>query len=220
MKELILKVIEILKTVLGLIDKTQALEVDGITAVSAPTKFKLAVIVGHEKKAQGAAMHRSQGFISEYMYNNAIADLMIDYGKTVGVEVVKVLRDGIGISGANKKAASLKPDACIELHFNAANGTAHGTEVLCTLDAQDKTFAALVQANVCKVFERTGMSRGVKPIARSARGGGNVHGLPGIANCLVEPFFGDNQKEAEMAMKKKSEYAKALVDAFVSWTKK
>lgn len=221
MKELLLKVIEILKSVIAMIDKKPVeIPLDGQTVEALQDKLRLVLIIGHDKKAPGAVMHRSQGLITEYMYNSSIAQMAREYGITKNVDVQLVYRDGVGISGALKKAQGLKPDACIELHFNSFNGMAQGTETLCTLDAQDQTFAKIVQGKICLVFERTGMSRGVKPIPRSSRGGSNVTGLPGIANCLVEPFFGDNEKEAQMAMQNKSQYAHALVDAFIEWSRK
>lgn len=221
MKELLLKIIEMLKDLVAKLPGAKAeAELDGQTLALSNEPFVLAVIVGHEKKAPGATMHRSQGFMTEYLYNSNIASMMSIYGRTKNVDVKVIFRDGIGIAGANKKAAAFKPDACIELHFNSFNAIAHGTETLCSADTRDLSFARIVQAKVCEAFERTGSSRGVKVIPRSARGGGNVHGLPAIANCLVEPFFGDNATEAALAMSKRDVYARCLVDAFLSWISK
>jgi N-acetylmuramoyl-L-alanine amidase len=220
MKEILLKVIDMLKGVVAILSKQQETEMDGQTLATSNEPFTLAVIVGHEKKAPGAVMHRSQGFMTEYNYNTSVALAMVQYGRTKNIDVKVIFRDGIGISGANKKAATYKPDACLELHFNSFNGVAHGTETLCSTDAQDVSFAKIIQAFICEAFDRTGSSRGVKIIPRSARGGGNVHGLPGIANCLVEPFFGDNQSEAALAVAKRDEYAASLVDGFIKWVNK
>jgi N-acetylmuramoyl-L-alanine amidase len=183
-------------------------------------KFILAVIVGHERKAPGATLHKSQGSVPEYVYNSAVAARMRQYGMTKNVDVRIIFRDGIGISGANRKAAALRPDACIELHFNSFNQQAHGSETLCSIESHDVSFAKIVQAKMCQVFDRQGLSRGVKIIPRSARGGASVTGLPGVANCLVEPFFGDNPTEAAMAVGRKDLYSEALVNAFAEWINK
>lgn len=220
MKELLLKIIEMLKDIVAKLPAKQEQEFDGQTLATSNEPFTLAVIVGHERKAPGAMMHKSQGFMTEYMYNSGVATAMVQYGRTKNIDVKVIFRDGIGISGANKKAASYKPDACIELHYNSFNTVAHGSETLCSTDAQDVSFAKIIQAEICEAFERTGSSRGVKIIPRSARGGGNVHGLPGIANCLVEPFFGDNQSESVLAIQKRDEYAACLVDGFIKWVNK
>jgi N-acetylmuramoyl-L-alanine amidase len=179
-------------------------------------KLRLVLIVGHEKRAPGADLH---GGGSEYEYNTDIARLCTENAKVLypNLEVHTVFRDGVGISGAYKRAALLNPDCCIELHFNAANNQAKGTETLCTFDSIDSKFAEIVQAEICKAFERGGMSRGVKKLTRNARGGGNVHSLPGDANCLVEPFFGDTPSEAKLAREKKEVYSHALLEACVKW---
>lgn len=179
------------------------------------------VLVGHEKKAGGAGFKHT-AFKNEYAYNTKTAEMMLAYAKEKypGMDMHVIFRDGIGRSGALKKAAQLQPDATIELHFNAANGKAMGSETLCSVEQKDRDLATLVQDKICMVFGRGGKSRGVKAIPRSARGGENVYLLPGYANCLVEPFFGDNPTEAELAVKKHKQYAEGLVEAMFAWCKK
>lgn len=179
-------------------------------------KSMLVLIVGHERKAPGAAFALG-GY--EYHYNLKVAEIAKVYAGVnyPGIRVEVVLRDGIGISGAYKKANALRPDACIELHFNAFNKRAFGTETLCTVDYKDRGFAHMVHRAMCSIFEREGLSRGVKVLPRSARGGGNIYSMPAYANCLVEPFFGDNPDEARLAQNKQTEYAHCLVDAFAAW---
>jgi len=178
----------------------------------------LVVIVGHEKKAPGA------DFIlggSEYQYNSDIALKIKQFGaeKYPNLKIEIIYRDGIGIGGAYRKAAALKPDACIELHFNAFNGRAHGTETLCSVSSEDKKYAGIIHAKICQVFDRSGSSRGVRVLSRGARGGQSVYSLPGSANCLVEPFFGDNAEEAKMANERRTPYAMALLEGTVDWLK-
>lgn len=178
---------------------------------------RLVLIVGHTKKAPGATFALGG---SEYQYNSKVAELASSYAKTLGtIDVKVVFRDGIGISGAYAKAKALKPDCTIELHFNAANKTATGTETLCTPEEKDRKFSEIVQKSICKVFKREGLSRGVKVLAKGARGAGNIYSLPGFANCLVEPFFGDAMSDAKIAKEKQADYAKCLVDASVSYFK-
>lgn len=183
-----------------------------------PITATLCVVVGHEKKAPGADFALGG---SEYQYNSDIAQKMKEYAArkypTLRVEVI--YRDGIGISGAYHKAAALKPDACLELHFNAFNGHAQGSETLCSVELLDRQYAAVVHGKICEAFSRAGQSRGVKPISRSARGGQSVYSLPGSANCLVEPFFGDNPAEAKMADERRIVYAMALLEGTVEWLK-
>lgn len=190
----------------------------GTKADGEVTKATLVVIVGHEKKAPGADFALGG---SEYEYNSDIARRMKEYALTkypyLAVEIV--LRDGIGIGGAYRKAATFKPDACIELHFNAFNKIAQGSETLCSVDYEDRKLAGIIQTKICAVFERGGQSRGVKVLARNDRGGQSVYSLPGSANCLPEAFFGDNPNEAKMANEKRVAYSAALLDGVVEWLK-
>jgi N-acetylmuramoyl-L-alanine amidase len=171
----------------------------------------LVLIVGHTKIAPGASLATGG---NEYDYNSAVARIAQSYASEenkINVEIV--FRDGIGIDGAYNQAEILGPDACVELHFNAFNKKVKGTETLSTQDGVDIVFAEAMHSMMCEVFERKGVSRDVKILPRSARGGRNIYSLPGYANCLVEPFFGDNEEEAKLALKKQAVYAKGLVNA-------
>lgn len=183
---------------------------------------KLAIVVGHTKAEPGASL---AAFPSpnplpkhEYSFNSEIARLIKQEAEKIkSVDVEVFFRDGVGIQGAYKKAIAWGADACIELHFNAFNGHTKGSEVLATSDLMDVEFAHLVLGHICRVFGRDGTSRGVKCIARTGRGGQNVHSFPAGVNCLVEPFFGDNVEEARMAWEKRFDYAKCLVEAVNLW---
>ena len=182
---------------------------------------KLALIVGHTAHDQGADLFGA-GY-GEYQYNKKVAEAAKQYaektyGKKVQVEII--FRDGIGILGAYAKAKELLCDVCIELHFNAADSKAQGTETLCTPDVNDIDFAHIVHMAVCRVLGRQGTSRGVKVLSKSARGATNVYSFAGGANCLVEPFFGDNKDDATNGLIKYEEYAKGLVEATVLWARK
>lgn len=190
----------------------------GTPRPSDPLSATLVLIVGHEKKAPGADFALGG---SEYQYNSDIAKRAKEYAarKYPNLKVEIVFRDGVGISGAYRKAKALKADACIELHFNAFNGQAQGTETLCSVEHEDRKFAEYVHNKICEVFERAGKSRGVKALSRSARGGQSIYSMPGSANCLVEPFFGDNKAEAKMADERRIPYAVALLEGAVEWLK-
>lgn len=84
---------------------------------------------------------------------------------------------------------SLKPDYIIELHLNAANGKAQGTEVLCSGSEKGKIMAKIIQKNL---LDRLNLKdRGVKIKYRKDRGGYLLHATK--APCvIVEPFFLDS----------------------------
>lgn len=192
---------------------------DGDRELIAPNEAaatKLVVIVGHERSKPGADFDHP-AFRSEYDFNKKVAELMVDYAATARpmIDIEIIYRDGIGISGAYRLAESAKPDACIELHFNSfSNKSVVGTETLCTSMEDDRDYASIIHRGMVKVFNREGKSdRGVKVLPRNARGAFNVYKLPGMANCLVEPFFGSNGEECKLAHEKIGDYARELVES-------
>ena len=206
------------KKVLDLLSKLleEKLDEPELPGIDDPNALHIGLIVGHEKRAPGASFN-NEAFKHEYDYNTAVAAAVATIAEQMGVKTSVVFRDGIGISGAYREMRKIAPDCCIELHFNAYNGKVTGTETLCTTDANDKELANMVQSFVCAAFGREGFSRGVKVLSRSSRGGGNVYSGYGFANCLVEPFFGDNAGEAKMAAGNIDKYAKSLVEACLNW---
>lgn len=187
-------------------------------AVNSQRVVHLGIIVGHEKKAPGAALAKPYN-LSEYNYNSEVARQVEYFANTnpLGVHVTTIFRDGVGISGAYDKAIKLKCDAIIELHFNAFDTKVGGSETLCSTNADDRAFAALVHSEVCAVFRGGNLSRGVKALGRGDRGGQSIYSFPKGANCLVEPFFGDNPGEAKLAMESTPKYAQAIVIAVNKW---
>lgn len=175
--------------------------------------------VGHLATAKGAAMVNKIG-PSEYdYYKNEIVPRALKYAKEKypKIKLHIVYRDGTNISGAYaNRIRPLNPDGVIELHYNAAGASATGTETLCSNDVNDRRFAEIVQKKMCQVFGRSGMSRGVKVIARNVNGGTAVHALPGIPNCLIEPAFGSNVNDAKLLMSKRQELAECLVESFIA----
>lgn len=183
----------------------------------AKSEIHLAIVVGHEKNKPGAEFN-GDFYESEYEFNSAIAELVKTLAGDVKVSIV--YRDGIGISGAYKKVTELNPDLCVELHFNAYNEKAFGSETLHSPDPMDKTWADIIHKKICVAFERGGNSRGLKALSKSDRGAQSCYALTRIPNCLVEPFFGDNPSEASYASTHMKEYALSILDAVRDWKQK
>jgi N-acetylmuramoyl-L-alanine amidase len=191
----------------------------------------LALIIGHTKADKGAnsvAPLNKQ----EYTYNNEVALLAQEVGKTLGVEIKIFTRDSGGVKGAYAAASKWLDSvggkgAIIELHFNAANGVAVGTETLYA-DVKDakgvneKAFAQAVQDAMCLVFDRKDKgNRGLKREtgAKGERGYQNLSQTVKYPSILVEPFFGDVRSEASMALMKQKEYATCLITGFLAFSK-
>jgi len=220
MKELLAKIIEAISKVfeeyLSKKDKERETPDADYTG-----KAKIGLIVGHTKRSPGASFNNG-AFSAEYDFNSEVAKqaklyCKTKYGNVLDTEII--FRDRIGIPGAYRKAEKIGCDVVIELHFNAFNKTVEGTETLTTSHVGDREFALEIQKMMCRIFKRKGLSRGVKPIAKSARAGENVYAFPKGYNCLVEPFFGDNEKEAIFADVVLGDYSRGLIDSCFDFCK-
>lgn len=189
----------------------------------AAKSVKLGIIVGHEKNSQGAEFYQKP--YTEYKYNTEIARLMESNAPRT-IKPIVIFRDGVGIAGAYQKAFAENCDCVIELHCNAFNGKARGTLVYTSNAAEDVAFSKEIQKVMVAVFGTEGRrvdedyGRGIQVIGASDRGGRNVYSFNGLANCLVEPAFCDEQKDCFLLLNKKEEYAKGLLTGVEIWAKK
>lgn len=181
---------------------------------------KFAFIVGHEAARPGASSVAPLR-MSEYPYNKEVSQLCYIFSREMGFDARVFFRDKIGIEGASKNVNEWGATCAIELHFNSATPAAYGTE--CLYDSQpsdSKEFAEFVQRRVCEVFKRTGKgNRGAKFLKSGDRGHYNLL-LYKVPATIVEPFFGSNTKDCELAWSSVTNYAKSLVNAcvdFVDW---
>lgn len=183
---------------------------------------RLAIIVGHTEQRPGARAVPPIGR-HEYPFNREIAQLMEEVATDRGIAVRTFLRDGVGIRGAYQAAAAFEPEAIIELHFNSFhNAAVRGTETLCSeVHPQSGRLAELAQAAMVGVFGRAGSTnRGIKMPTPSQSGYLNVTAAPDVPSILVEPFFGSNARDCEIAAARMSDYAAGLVESFVEFVEK
>lgn len=178
--------------------------------------MKLAVIVGHTNKDGGAkaAMPIRK---TEYEFNKELSIDIFRCAREAGLDCRILMRDGKTRQQLGREVNEFGGVA-IELHLNAFNGVVKGTETLFdALPADNGDFAKIVQQHICKALGRDGKrDRGTKLVSFKERGWLNLHAVT-ITGCLVEPIFCDNREECRLLWGKKSEYAKALVEAVLSW---
>jgi len=214
------KVIELFDEAEGLLQREQLLNEYEIM-VNEPKDEKdlrLAFFIGHTPDDKGAYGIPPIGK-QEYDWNLELSGLINAEAGKRGFRV-KVFANNKDTGPAIEEIIQWDPACCIELHFNAADG-ARGTETLyCNRIPESERFATIVQKHVCKIFGRTGIeNRGLKLKDKEAinwiekpRAFWNCY-LGTYPNCLIEPFFGNTQSEANIAKEKKKEYAICLVDA-------
>lgn len=154
---------------------------------------KIAILVGHGAGDSGAIFWNKY---QEHLYNKATGEIVVKEVKNHDVRLFFKSKGGWGPTYA--QIALWNPDISIEMHCNAASGTAVGCEVLITSESARSLGESFASA-FCQKFNRK--MRGAKGIKwlRSAknRGFGNVYAASKIAKkaILVEPFFCDNKDE-------------------------
>lgn len=196
-----------------------------------PGVDKIAIIVGHTHRSQGAVNYKDE---SEYVFNKRIAKYIKDYldnysSKTTGI----FMRDGIGRSGVASKSAKWGADLTLELHFNSFRKVAYGCEVLVygecknfndvVIMADEMTDDLAKQFNLGERFIVTlddGERRdGVKVLNRKDRGGYNLRAMSeqGIKySMLIEPCFANfKTHESEAIFENERQYAETVAEYLV-----
>ena len=188
----------------------------------------LALIVGHSKADKGA-VGVSPLNQQEYDYNKEVAEIAKSEGSKLNVIVEIFYRDNGGVLGAYKSATSWldknSGGAIIELHFNAANNKAIGTEVLYAdvkdnKNVNEKFFAQCILDSSCLAFSRDSKgNRGLKREtgAKGERGYSNLSQTVKYPSIIVEPFFGDVSSEAKMALERKNKYVVSLLEGYLKY---
>ena len=158
---------------------------------------KLAIVVGHNARSQGAV--RPDTGESEFVYNGKMAKYMAEVGDDYGLDVKVFYRVTGGgytteINRVYGEVDRWGADASMELHFNAsANPSATGTETLSSGSAKSLILAQEVQM---EMVEELGLrDRGI--IIRNSRtkGRGYQSLVAGKAPAiLTEPFFASSSK--------------------------
>lgn len=127
----------------------------------------------------------------------------------LGVPAKVFYRDGIGISGAYQQVATWRAAFVVELHFNAFNGSAHGTETLYDKDRHPGSAAWAKRLQDAMLATLETQDRGLKECDFGDRGCDIVSALD-IPSALIEPFFGDNPADVQKGHSKKDALAQAI----------
>lgn len=178
------------------------------------TSQGFAIVVGHTNNRVGA-YGTSPISQHEYHWNKHLAQMIVAECTNIGVESRVFYRDGIGISGAYKQVSAWGAQCVTELHFNAFNGSARGTETLYDGDINkgSKAWADKLQTNMLAALGT--INRGLKERDPGDRGYKSLSSL-NIPSSLIEPFFGDNALDAKIGNDNKLALAKSIADAAAS----
>lgn len=166
---------------------------------------KIALVIGHNKIAQGA--YNKSLKISEFEFNDGLVYKIADKIQDFCIVDI-VYRDNYrgAYSNLPNKINDLKPDYIISFHCNAFNTVAKGCEQLYYYKSnKGEKMAQILQDELIEGMNF--VDRKIKPRNASHRGG---HLLKKTnAPCVItEPFFIDNDKEYE--------YVKKNYDTFIN----
>lgn len=164
---------------------------------------KIAIIIGHNSKAPGAV--RVSDGKPEYVWNSALAARIraIATAEGRGADVRVFLRQpGLAytreIDSCYAEVNAWGADVALEFHFNsAAASSATGTEMLYAEGSTaGKALATRLQAAAVAALGLK--DRGLKPLARTARGGRSVWAARAPA-VMTEWYFGSNRADCAAA---------------------
>jgi N-acetylmuramoyl-L-alanine amidase len=183
----------------------------------------LAIVVGHERRAPGAT-GRFEPDVAEYDWNTDLAAQIEAICKANGIRAGTFFRDNHGITGAYNQVRRFAPEAAVELHFNAADAKARGTETIYELRISEQ-WARVLQSEMLTVFAGPSRAavlnkgdRRIKKASVENRGVQSLTQLKDVPSALIEPFFGDVFDECRLAAPGKPALARAIVNAYLKHT--
>ncbi|MCG9785380.1 N-acetylmuramoyl-L-alanine amidase [Vibrio brasiliensis] len=180
--------------------------------------MKIALIVGHEKKAQGASNANGE---TEYSINGRLAPLIAQALLKHGHEPVIVYRDGTTYSKLPKRVNQTQADIALSLHCNAFNTKATGSEVLHYVNSTNsERLASLVQTEVVQALGLR--DRGLRPVDAKHKGrkgdkGGHLCKYTAMPCVIVEYCFIDNDNDLATAIKHFEQLALAIATGAMAY---
>jgi len=149
------------------------------------------IVVGHSRSSKGV---RSVSGVSEWDYNDKVADHLRDKMLRQNVSTVKLHRETT-ISELVSRIKKVNPVVVVELHFNSVESPqANGAETLyLASNEKGRQLAVMVQRRTIEILKNR--DRGVLPISKGGRGFGLLSGVDPIPAIITEPFFGSNPTE-------------------------
>lgn len=173
---------------------------------------RIAIIVGHNSRSRGAV--RSKDGITEYDWNSSFAEKI----EAFQPDLYMIVKRQPGQSyGSEIREAYSHTDGCeatVELHFNAAVASATGTETLSSGTSGSLKLCNLLQDGMVGALGLP--DRGVKMRQRDDRGGLSLW-VGAAPAALIEPYFGSNDKDCEVADASINQLALAIHNACLQY---
>lgn len=179
----------------------------------------LAICVGHSRYNDLGAV-ACDDETPEWAYNLKVAKAFEEALSVPSVVIAEYTGSGYSEAMSNlcETLSQLGVDAALELHFNAASPSAHGTEMLYWRNsASSKELAQCLQDSVLHTFNTR--DRGIKAKSTGDRGAKFLRETPCPA-VIVEPFFGSNEEDWENFKDRHDELGQALAEGFTKYHEK
>ena len=172
--------------------------------------MKLALVIGHGPKIDEGA-ESADGKTTELAWNRDFASRIARCMIRGPVECMVIHRRIERVQPVREVNAS-KADFCVELHCNAYDGRASGTEMI--YHAGSARGIALA-TRLCKATVQVLQlpDRGVKTPQAGGRGGALLRGTL-CPTVIAEPFFIDNDDDLDVANECKDALAMRFADVF------
>ena len=178
------------------------------------SKAKIALVVGHNAKSQGAVNYRDE---TEFEFNSRIAKKL---SKFLDNSIVLYRPAGKSYyaqcKAVAKECQKEGVDLAICLHFNSYDGSVQGCEalILDTKDPLDNKVASCIMDSIADGYGFK--NRGVKTVGSGHRGSGMLMQLKevGVVPVLIEPMFADN-KESAVIFNDETRYVNTLYHAIL-----
>ncbi len=171
---------------------------------------KVAIIIGHRSKKQGA--YSPFLLQTEYQFNKKVASYLLDIADVYERPNIPLVSEAFMINELVKEVNKTDYDLVISLHFNMfEDARAHGATALYYITNK---FGKVIANEFVKVISEHFKikQRELIPISsKKQRGGTLIVGLNAPA-ILLEPFFGSNEFDACQFHNKEEEYSKLIRD--------
>lgn len=175
--------------------------------------MKIGVVVGHSVSDPGAVNANGR---TEFDYNSELSSVVCDELVGLGHEPVVVWRDR-AYRDMPAKVNALSVDFSIELHCNAFNTTATGSEVLFYRGSRlGMNLARKLQASIVDCLGLH--SRGAKWRETNDRGGLMLQKTR-APHVILEPFFIDNPSDLEIGERQQHELGVEIARACHEYSK-
>ena len=170
--------------------------------------MRVVLLAGHNFKDQGCQVKLGNTVVTEFNLTTWLVAEIFKKERLMNIDLVAKARNDY--KNLVSEVNSLNGEILISCHFNAANGTAQGTEVLySSKSTKGKKLAGIAQNILVKNLNLG--NRGLKPTTPDMRGGSILNKTKPVA-ILIEPFFLDAVKSFEELAELMDKTASSIIE--------